>query len=55
MVRVNNRSQKASTKWLLATLVVLYGLLATSLVHAARFNVNVVDQDGNPVTGFRWL
>ena len=31
------------------------GLLMVSSVQAARFTLNVVDPDGNPVSGFRWL
>jgi hypothetical protein len=30
-------------------------LTTSSIVHAAQFNVNVVDNNGNPVNGFRWL
>ncbi len=31
------------------------GLLAGALAHAGQFNLSVVDGDGNPVSGFKWL
>lgn len=37
-----------------ASLLVL-GLSGASCAQAAQFNFNVVDGDGNPVPGFRWL
>ncbi len=35
------------------TFVLLF--VAASLAQAASFTLNVVDQDGNPVSGYRWL
>ncbi|MEN8178804.1 MAG: hypothetical protein ABFS39_09300 [Pseudomonadota bacterium] len=41
----------AGVKWF----VLLMLLITSSIVSAARFNLNVVDKAGNPVNGFRWL
>ncbi len=38
-----------------STVVVLAVSMSSLAAHAARFTVNVVDGDGQPVTGFRWI
>ncbi len=35
--------------------LMMFGLWATAPVQAAQFTINVVDQDGTAVSGFRWL
>ncbi|NEX18955.1 hypothetical protein G3480_01255 [Thiorhodococcus mannitoliphagus] len=39
----------------LSTFLLTCGLLGVPGAQAAQFNLNVVDGDGNPVSGFRWL
>jgi len=35
--------------------LLVFGFLAAATANAANFDVNVVDNDGNPVEGFRWI
>ena len=35
--------------------LLIFGFLATAAVQAAQFTLYVVDNDGNPVNGFRWI
>ena len=48
---------RASKTWVRAVAPwgVVLAMAWTAAVQAAQFNVNVVDNDGNPVNGFRWV
>ena len=48
---IRQRSLVLIARFALAVL----GSLAVATVQAAQFDVNVVDNDGNPVNGFRWI
>ncbi|MDH4109078.1 MAG: hypothetical protein OEW35_12215 [Gammaproteobacteria bacterium] len=50
---MNNSRRRPSALTTAASM--LLGLVLAATAHAGSFTLNVVDQDGNPVEGFRWL